>query len=63
MKRLLIYCFVVLAIAPLAFGQLTVTIAEIQDTTGSSSDASILMDSVVTVTGVVSAESYAFGAY
>ena len=40
-----------------------VTIADIQDTTGSGSDASVLEDSVVTVAGVVSAESYAFGAY
>jgi len=63
MKRLLIFCIVVLAVAPLAFGQTTVTIAEIQDTTGSGSDASILVDEIVTVTGVVSAESYAFGKY
>jgi len=63
MKRLLIFCFIVLGLAPLAFGQSTVTIAEIQDTTGSGSDESILLDEVVTVTGVVSAESYAFGAY
>jgi len=40
-----------------------VTIADIQDTTGSGSDASILKDSTVTVVGVVSAESYAFGSY
>ncbi|MBT7831082.1 MAG: hypothetical protein HN708_12505, partial [Candidatus Marinimicrobia bacterium] len=63
MKRLLNFCFVVLAVAPMAFGQMSVSIAEIQDTTGSGSDASSLMNSIVTVSGVVSAESYAFGAY
>jgi len=42
MKRLLNFCFVVLAVAPMAFGQMSVSIAEIQDTTGSGSDASSL---------------------
>lgn len=38
-----------------------VTIADIQDTTGTGSDESKLKGQVVTVAGVVSAESYAFG--
>jgi hypothetical protein len=63
MKRLLNFCFVVLAVAPMAFGQVSVSIAEIQDTTGSGSDASSLNNSIVIVSGVVSAESYAFGSY
>jgi len=36
-------------------------IAAIQDTTGSGSDASVLVDEVVTISGTVSAESWAFG--
>jgi len=63
MKRLLIFCFVLLILSSFTFAQTLVSIAEIQDTTGTGSDASILKDSVVTVTGVVSAESYAFGKY
>jgi len=48
-------------IASFTFAQTTATIAEIQDTTGTGSDASKLVDQTVTVSGVVSAESYAFG--
>jgi len=40
-----------------------VTIADIQDTTGTGSGDSKLKGQVVNVVGVVSAESYAFGAY
>lgn len=36
-------------------------IADVQDTTGSGSDASALVGEVVTITGTISAESYAFG--
>ncbi|MDO9548893.1 MAG: hypothetical protein Q7J65_08035, partial [Candidatus Marinimicrobia bacterium] len=63
MKRLLIFCFVVLILSSFAFAQTLVTIAEIQDTTGTGSDASKLKGQVVTVAGVVSAESYAFVRY
>ena len=62
-KRLLIFGFVVLVLSSFAFAQTVVSIAEIQDTTGTGSDASILKDSTVTVVGVVSAESYSFGSY
>ncbi len=37
------------------------SISDIQDTTGTGSDASALSGETVTVTGIVSAESYAFG--
>ncbi len=63
MKRMLMFCFVVLILSSFTFAQTLVTIAEIQDTTGTGSDASRLKDSTVTVVGIVSAESYAFGSY
>jgi predicted extracellular nuclease len=63
MKRLLIISCAMMILSSLIFAQTIVTIADIQDTTGTGSDASRLKDSTVTVVGVVSAESYAFGSY
>jgi len=61
MKRLLLLLFVVSFFAASAFAQTVTTISAIQDTTGTGSPDSPFKDQVVTVTGVVSAESWAFG--
>jgi len=63
MKRLLLFCCAMLIFSSLTYAQTLVTIADIQDTTGTSSGDSKLKGQVVMVAGVISAESYAFGPY
>lgn len=61
MKRMTMLCILILTILSFPLAQDVISIAEVQDTTGTENDESVYLDSTVTVTGVVSAESYAFG--
>jgi len=60
MKNFLLIIAVSLCLAGSVFGQYVTTISEVQDTTGTGSSDSPLLDSLVTVVGVVSAESWAY---
>jgi len=62
MKKLLLMLGIVSLLIPsFAFAQTVTTIANVQDTTGTGSADSPFKDQVVTVEGIVSAESWAFG--
>lgn len=62
--RLLLVSFLVLLLSSLGSAQLVTTIADVQDTTGGAGGgASHLDGQVVTVNGVISGESWAFGSY
>lgn len=61
MKNLVILSTVLMLLVGLSFAQDITPIAEIQDTTGTGSDESAMIGETVTIQGIVSAESYAFG--
>jgi len=60
MRKFLLIISVSLCLAGSVFGQIVTTISNVQDTTGTGNADSPLKDSVVTVIGVVSGESFAF---
>jgi hypothetical protein len=60
MKKLVFFCFLLLLITGIAVGQTITPIAEIQDTTGTGSDESKMKGETVTISGIISAESWAF---
>ena len=61
MKKLLFTLLLVCVLAYFATAQVVTTIQAVQDTTGTGSQDSPFKDQAVTVEGVVSAESWAFG--
>ena len=61
MKKLLFVLFLACILTYSVNAQTVTTIAQIQDTTGTGTGDSPFKDQVVTVVGVVSAESWAFG--
>ena len=61
MKKLLFVLFLVYVLTYSVNAQTVTTIAQVQDTTGTGSGDSPFKDQIVTVEGVVSAESWAFG--
>ena len=60
-KLLLMLCIVALLVPTFSSAQTVTTIASVQDTTGTGTGDSPFKDQDVTVTGIVSAESWAFG--
>jgi len=62
MKPFLLFSFVIFFLASFSLGQTVTTIADVQDTTGGAGGGeSHLMGEVVTVEGIVNAESWAYG--
>ncbi|MCF7885500.1 MAG: T9SS type A sorting domain-containing protein [Candidatus Marinimicrobia bacterium] len=63
MKKVVFSVFIVILFISLALGQTITPIAEIQDTTGTGSDESKKLGETVTISGTISAESWAFDGY